>query len=141
MTPMSLDEFVIDSRQDARCIFHSRTHLANGWLDSYSIDLEASDFRASALIANLPHGTVPSGFFAKLACQWAGWTGKEEWRSAEGELEITATSDRTGHINLVFALVKPEQSANWSASAHLIIEAGRLEQLSWEAQRFFDALR
>ena len=28
-----LDEFVIGSRQAASCVFHSRTYLANGWLD------------------------------------------------------------------------------------------------------------
>ena len=134
---MPLSEFIITSQQGAKCVFHSRSYEINGWLESYSLDLEAPDFRASVRVANPGHGWPPSVLFERLASTWSGWKGTEEWKSIEGELVISATCDRTGHINLLFSLPVSAQSTYWSASAHVFIEAGLLESLSHEAHAFF----
>src|SRR5947207_8619660 len=97
-----MSKFIITSQQGAKCVFHSRSYEAGGWLDSYTVDLEDLDFRASVRVANLGYGFPPSVLFSRLASQWAGWTGNEEWKSMEGEFAIVATCDRTGHVKLVF---------------------------------------
>jgi len=55
----------------------------------------------------------------------------------EGELVISATCDRMGHVNLLFTVPVSAQSSYWSASAHVFLEAGSLEKLSREAHAFF----
>lgn len=134
-----LSEFVVTSQQGAKCVFRSRSYEASGWLESYTLDLEAPDFRASVRVSNPGYGLPPSVLFERLASQWTGWKGTEEWKSMEGELVISATCDRTGHVNLLFTLPVSAQSCYWSASAHVFLEVGLLENLSREAHDFFSA--
>jgi len=134
-----MSQFVITSQQGAKCIFHSRSYEVGVWPDSYTVELEDLDFRASARVANPGYGFPPSVLFTRLASQWAGWRGNEEWRSMEGEFAIVATCDRTGHVKIVFSFPTPAQSAYWSASAFVFVEAGQLESIARDAHAFFNA--
>jgi len=56
----------------------------------------------------------------------------------EGELEIDATSDRTGHITLTVKMPEyAHATAPWSAEARVLIEAGQLAAVAKEAEAFF----
>jgi len=133
-----MEQFVLESEQGAKVVFHSRNYDESGWLDSYSIDLEAHGFHASTLVENPGYGHPPSQLFEKLAAQWSGWSGSERWSALEGELEIVATSDALGHIKLQFEVPGYSQSKGWSANAWLVVEAGQLESLAKEANAFFN---
>jgi Family of unknown function (DUF6228) len=133
-----MEQFVLKSEQGAKVVFHSRKYDESGWLDSYSIDLEAHGFRASTIVENPGYGHLPSQLFDKLATQWSGWSGAERWCAMEGELEIEATSDALGHIKLQFKVPGYSQSKGWSSSAWLLVEAGQLERLAREANAFFN---
>jgi len=132
-----MNEFVITSRQGAKCVFHSRTYEPGGRLESYTVEMEDLDFQASMQVFNAGYDLPPSALFGRLASQWTGWKGSEEWRSAEGEFAIVATCDRTGHVRFAFNFLKPAQSAYWSASAFVLVEAGQLDSIAWEAHAFF----
>ncbi len=63
-------------------------------------------------------------FFAELAQDWRGWSGTRDWRSLEGDLAISATSDDLGHCHLIFEIADGPLSS-WSAKFEGIsIDAG-----------------
>ena len=132
-----MNEFVITSPQGVRCKFHSRTCDAGGRLETFAFEVEELDFTASMQIFAGLLQPPPSALFDRLAFQWQGWKGVEAWTSAEGEFSITATSDRTGHVHLAFNLLKPAQSAYWTPSAFVMVDAGHLEPIARDARRFF----
>src|ERR1035437_1138464 len=71
--------------------------------DHYRATLRGPDFHGTGCV----YADVPSrlaAFFRDLATHWQGWSGKKDWRSLEGELSFTATSDSTGHTSLAVRL-------------------------------------
>jgi hypothetical protein len=79
-------------------------------------------------------------FFAGLAEHWKGWRGTRKWGSLEGELSLTAESDRTGHVRL---LVRLDDGAPpyWRTDLTLNLEVGQLEQLVAGARAFERSVR
>lgn len=77
-------------------------------------------------------------FFRDLAEHWVGWPGEKSWESVEGDLSLTASHDRLGHVTLVVELRErfdpPERE--WVARAPLTLEAGVLHKLANAAERF-----
>ena len=133
-----MKQFVLKSEQGAKVTFHSPKYDEAGWLDSYAIDLEAHDFRASTRVENPGFGHPPTQLFSQIAAHWSGWKGSEKWCAPEGELDIEATSDALGHIKLEFKVPGYSLSKGWSAAAWLVVEAGQLERLAGEANEFFN---
>ena len=74
-------------------------------------------------------------FFAQMARDWRGWVDTREWEAFEGELRLSATMDRTGHISLVVEL-ENGFGLKWTAKAILVLEAGQLDRLAAEAAEF-----
>ena len=74
-------------------------------------------------------------FFHELAAQWRGWEGERGWSSLEGEFELSATSDRTGHTTLQFKLRPPLTGCEWRVAGALLLEAGNLESVAQEVSR------
>ena len=132
-----MSEFVIGSPQGAKCVFRSRTYDDRGRLELFAFDVEDLDFKASMQVFQGLFEPPPSAFFDRLASQWNGWVGSETWRSTEGEFSIVATSDRTGHVRFAFNFLKPSQSAYWTASAFVLVEAGQLDAIARGANAFF----
>ncbi len=64
-------------------------------------------------------------YFERLAQDWKGWRGSREWRSLEGELQISAVHD--GHIRLELELRGPFPQ-DWLVRCEIALEPG--EQLS-----------
>ena len=132
-----MDVLVFESAEGARVTFRSRQIDAKGWLESYAVDLEAEGLSATGWVANPGWCLSPTHLFDELASHWTGWKGAQQWRSAEGELQITATMDATGHVTLSFELPASTKSAVWSTAVRVRTEAGRLESLAEGARRFF----
>jgi uncharacterized protein DUF6228 len=63
-------------------------------------------------------------FFESLAESWQGWTGTREWHDTWGQVVLRASSDTTGHTNLVVQL----SHADFSLRATLVFEAGQRDE-------------
>ena len=77
-------------------------------------------------------------FFADVAANWKGWTGKKEWKSLEGELVLSATADSKGHISLWLHLSSGSSPFDWKLSAMILLEAGQLDHLAQSVAAFFE---
>lgn len=117
---------------------HSRKYDSSGWLESYVIELQALDFLARTQVDNPGFGRPPSDLFEDLALNWRGWEGIKSWVSMEGELELTATCDRIGHVILNVKIPENLIERRWSAQAGVLIEAGQLDRLAIEVKAYFE---
>jgi hypothetical protein len=117
--------------------FHSRRIDADGWVNSYAVELAASDLRASTVVENPGYGHPPSQLLSELAANWRGWKGVNSWSAVEGELKIDASCDSLGHVTLLFTIPAYASQKEWSAAASVVCEAGQLEAVAREASAFF----
>jgi hypothetical protein len=129
--------FVIRSEGGVSFTFHARAVGKDGWVNAYFVTAEAANFTASVEVDNAPYGSSPADFFAEIASEWAGWNGTKGWQALEGEYQLSATSDSTGHITIVARLNPASFPPTWEGRLSLIVEAGRLEALAVEAKEFF----
>ncbi|HEV3028405.1 MAG TPA: DUF6228 family protein [Planctomycetota bacterium] len=75
----------------------------------------------------------PSKFFGEMALHWKGWNGARTWRSLEGELELSATCDKLGHVLLTVQLHEnPGSKTQWILNGAIMLEAGQLASLDQE---------
>lgn len=74
-------------------------------------------------------------FWRELAEDWRGWEGIRSWKSLEGELELSATSDRLGHVTLE---VRPDEGApfQWWVYGVISLDAGQLDSIAAAARTF-----
>jgi hypothetical protein len=75
-------------------------------------------------------------FFEDLASDWRGWDGQKSWRALERPFFLSATHDGLGHVTLTVRLEEGWVDPNWSAEAHLAIDAGGLTELATRVARF-----
>ena len=117
----------------------SRDDRASLELLPYDRDYFLAALRSSGLEATARVGSYMSGglgaFFAGLAGSWKGWEGTRTWSSLEGELELQAKSDHTGHVFLSVRL-HYGAPARWQAEVELVLEAGQLDRLASDAREF-----
>lgn len=67
-------------------------------------------------------------FFQKMSLHWKGWEGEFFFNSDDKNLELTASSDRLGHITLEIKLSSPNRNFNvWKLETFILIQAGQLE--------------
>ena len=133
--------FVIRSDGGVSLTFHARTAGKDGCVNAYFVTAEAANFTASVEVDNAPYGSSPADFFAQVASEWAGWNGTKAWQALEGEYELSATSDSTGHITIIARLNAASYPPTWEGKLSLIVEAGRLDALAVEAKDFFAPLK
>lgn len=76
-----------------------------------------------------------AALFQGFARDWRGWSGHRTWQSLEGELELSASSDRTGHVHLS-VMLHDRLPPVWSANVDVVLEAGALEQLARDVEAF-----
>ena len=74
-------------------------------------------------------------FWRDLAENWRGWEGTRSWQSLEGDLELSATSDRLGHVALE---VRLEEGApfQWRVHGKISLDAGQLDRMAAAARTF-----
>lgn len=93
--------------------------------DALEAELRAETLSAQAILYGLDFADLGT-YFEELAAKWRGWTGSIDWRSLEGDLEISANYDR--HVLLRVRLLGDRYRTEWVAEATITLEAG--EQLS-----------
>lgn len=109
------------------------------------MDCESSDHFKARISGAHFDGTVTvyysepenlAAYFRDLAINWRGWQGKKAWSSLEDDLEFSASSDSTGHITLSTQLRDGPYPFGWSLSTTLLLEAGTLEQIASDVEKF-----
>lgn len=80
----------------------------------------------------------PVDFFRALADQWRGWEGAIEWHSLEGDLTLSAETDRCGHLVIRVEIGPTFREYAWSACVFVRVDAGGLDRLHRQARIFFD---
>jgi hypothetical protein len=108
-----------------------------GWLESYSVLLQAPTLSATRIVENPPYGQPPSILFRDMAAHWSGWEGAKTWCAIEGEFNLFAKCDLTGHVTLIFEFPSSPFLPTWSTRVELMVEAGQLDQLARDANAFF----
>ncbi len=133
-----MTEFEINTGGGYTLRFHSKEKL-NG-LDYYSVTLKAPNSQATIRVYDHPAADCICAFFKQLSQNWKGLEGTLNCHSMEGEFELSATSDSTGHTYLT--------AIGYSNTSHeppfselridYIIEAGQLAKFVSDSQKFFD---
>lgn len=116
--------------------WHSPEVSADGWLDSYALTLSGREMQATVQVSNPPYGESPVDFFESLASNWQGWSGTKEWASLEGEYQLSAKTDSTGHITLSVRVWSGTWEPFWSSEVVIVIEAGQLEKIASNIRQF-----
>lgn len=76
-------------------------------------------------------------FFEFIAKEWKGWQGPQVWTSIEGELELTATSDKLGHVMLNIKVSEFDGPELWSSNVSLGLDASQTERVAKSVRAFF----
>ena len=74
-------------------------------------------------------------FWRGLAENWRGWQGRRSWQSLEGELGLSATSDRLGHVELEVRLQEGAPFL-WRVHGKMSLDAGQLDRIAAAARIF-----
>ena len=109
---------------------HNQRHLV--------AELHGRGLDASVLVSAYMFGGF-ADFFGGLATAWKGWKGGREWHAMEGELNLKAQSDRTGHVYLSVELCDGAPP-RWQVNATLVLEAGQLDRLAANGREFEQSL-
>ena len=127
------DSTVIKSAHDGTTLeFSDRTG------DHYRVSLTGPNFHGDCSVYAYEPAADLSAFFRDMATNWRGWQGKKEWSSLEGELKLAGIIDSTGHISLSVRLRSGPYPFDWTISAVLLLEAGSLEKIAGQVERFIE---
>ena len=134
-----MDEFVIKSSDDdCTIVFCGREPEDAGRpLDYFHVRISRSDLSATARVWAGHPLAHPSNWLHELARTWQSWRGELVWNSLERELALVATRDRFGHITIRIELRSGFMEHDWSLRAFVVVDAGQLDGLARQAERFF----
>jgi hypothetical protein len=95
-------------------------------LISPAVCAEVRVYAATDLEVNTVAALV--GLFKTMSEGWKGWQGKLTWASLEGELEIVATADSLGHVNLRLMFREHDGPMPWFANIDFTLESMQVEK-------------
>jgi hypothetical protein len=75
--------------------------------------------------------------FVYMADSWKGWTEELSWLTLEGDFEISATSDKLGHVKLCISINNEDTYEPFALKAYINIEAGQLDEIAKKMKAFF----
>jgi hypothetical protein len=94
----------------------------------FMVDLTGPGLAASSSVRTIEGQIVGasglSSFASQLADMWKGWAGPRTWESVEHDLEVLATHDGRGHVDLRFTLNESYRPDAWTAAVVLQVDAG-----------------
>jgi len=102
--------------------------------ESFLVTIKSHEIRAETRASSYRSVSLAE-YFRDIAENWRGWNGRKHWATLEGELEFTATSDKTGHVRLGFSLRPPYTGFHWEVRGALELEAGQLDAIAEEVQQ------
>ena len=131
-------DFEIKSDNEYRILFSERSHDSKGWLTQYTVTLYSPNMSGTVRVDNSPYGESPLQLFQSIENEWKGWKGEKSWWSFEGEFDLSATSDSTGHITLKASLFSGYGVPSSRLQTELQVESGQLDQIAKTAREFFE---
>lgn len=118
--------------------FHERTPAdPTRPLERFKVRLERRELSATVRVYADEGAAHPGELFARMSAHWRGWPEAFTWTTSGGELGLSCTQDRAGHVELRVTLHAGPTDADWSVQASVMAEAGQLETLAGEANQFF----
>jgi hypothetical protein len=117
-------------------IFSPLQRSEAGRLEHFLVSVRAEGLEAQLRVWNSVYLPGPETLFVAMARDWSGWHGQKTWAALEGELQLIATADATGHVRLELRL-QPEAGAGWRLTTEVALVAGELEALAARACAFF----
>ena len=134
-------EFKIVDDRGYELVFHTREISKQNWIEFYSVTLASPQMKGTMKVDNAPYGESPVHLLQSIEREWKGWSGEKGWGSLEGEFNLSATSDKTGHIFLNARIHSGFAPPSSCLELELIVESGQMANIVKEAQVFFDASR
>ena len=130
------DSVIINSAKDG-----TRLTFSDVTDDAFTVTIEGVNFSGNVIVPSY-HSGFPNPLFDEFAAEWRGWEGEKKWSSLEGELHLTATSDKLGHVFLSVTLgVDFGWRNEWKLKTKLVLEAGQLELLAKSMNKLFSAAK
>ena len=75
--------------------------------------------------------------FEQISQDWRGWQDAKSEESLEGQLRLSFTTDRLGHVRMRVELSGGQLKSDWRAELTIQLEAGQLENLATQARAYF----
>lgn len=130
-------DFEIKSDNEYSLLFSDQSHDKNEWLTDYAVSLNSSDMSGIVRVDNPPYGQSPLVLFDSVKNEWRGWEGEKRWGSMEGEFDLSAISDNTGHITLTATIFSGHSAPASRMVIELVVESSQLDQIAKTAKEFF----
>ena len=137
-----MDSFGIENASGPGGLFFSdRTPGDPGRpIERFLVRLDGLDLSAIGRVYYIYNDDHPAPLFVAMAEKWRGWDGQLSWGSLEGELTLTCSQDRAGHVAIRVELRSGPMETDWSVRATVWAEAGQLEEMARKATAFFGGL-
>lgn len=127
-----MEPVIIKSTRGGRTLTFSNR---NG--DYFDAELAGDSISAKKGIWGYTDTAFLIDLFDSFARDWKGWEGERHWAAIEGDLDLTATSDRLGHIRLDVVLLNNGSEDDWKVDAPVYLDAGSLDALASKVRVFF----
>jgi len=130
-------DFEIKGDKEYSIVFGDRSYDCKGWLTHYTVRLYSPNMNGTVRVENSPYGNSPVDLFKSIENEWRGWEGEKSWGSLEGEFDLSAHSDNTGHITLTARIFSGHYVPSSRLETELIIESGQSDIIAKQAEEFF----
>jgi hypothetical protein len=134
-----MNSFVIQGARAASSLeFFERTPVdPHRPIERFKVRLTDQDLSAVGRIYMGSTDAPPAEVFARMAATWQGWQDPFTWVSQDGELTLSCTQDRNGHVCIRAEVRSGPGDADWTVATMVQAEAGQLEELARRAALFF----
>lgn len=105
--------------------------------EDFGVTFRIRDARVGLRVWRDDAGMPLVELFRSMARDWRGWEGARSWRSREGGLKLSCTSDRLGHVTLEVTMNGFEKPESWRFTGTLVVDPGQLDRIANEVQEFF----
>jgi hypothetical protein len=93
--------------------------------------------KGTVQVDNAPYGQSPAVLFKQIEEEWKGWEGEKAWTSLEGEFDLVATTDSTGHVMFSASIRSGYIPPESRLFIEFVVEAGQSELNHKRAKEFF----
>jgi hypothetical protein len=127
-----MEPVIIKSTRGRRTLAFSNRHG-----DYFDAELSGDSVTVKKGIWGYTDTELLINLFESIAVDWRGWEGKRHWAAIEGDLDITATHDRLGHIRIDVVILNNDLEDNWKVDAPIFLDAGSVDPLAAKVRMFF----
>ncbi|WP_141491487.1 DUF6228 family protein [Longimonas halophila] len=105
---------------------------------SFVATIEDDGLHANVRVFDLgPESLVD--LFEQMNEEYRGWDGAKTWKSIEGQMALSCTSDRSGHAFVEVVLRPDLRPDRWEVNSRLRIDAGQHDRIAKRLARWVNA--